>query len=87
MYVIYVCYIYPELRIGDYFFRSGKRAVPLSEGASREQGESRKGALREYKGAKAQFHVLEGAQYNGSPIWLPFYPATDAHVYYWIGHL
>jgi hypothetical protein len=47
---VYIIYT-PKLGIGDYSFRSGKGAGPLSEGASREQGRAgreHEGALREH---------------------------------------
>ena len=62
---IYIYYIHPELGIGDYFFRSGKGAGPLLEGASREQGRARReheGAPREHQGSTREHRgSTEGA--------------------------
>jgi len=87
--LIYIYYIHPELRIGDFRFRSGKGARPLEreqrgsrgehQGSKGEQG----GAPREHRGstegAGREHEGSMGAQHR-EPELAALHPAIAAHV-------
>lgn len=84
VYIKYIYYIHPELRIGRLRFRLGKRLKPLRvsmKGAPSEQWGSageQNGAAREQWGATKE--QTKGAQPKWGLIWLPSTRAIATHV-------